>query len=74
MEKNIKELCRYLKLMAFLGKTSTVMTVAKRIEVLDSERNMDMDKLYEELIASRKELQSFKESVQAFIKELEEIL
>ena len=60
--------------MAFLGKPSTVMTVAKRIEVLDSERNMDMDKLYEELIASRKELQSFKESVQAFIKELEEIL
>ena len=74
MEKNIKELCRDLKRMAFLGKPSTVMTVAKRIEVLDSERNMDMDKLYEELIASRKELQSFKESVQAFIKELEEIL
>ena len=74
MDKSIIELCRDLKRMAFLGKPSTVMAVAKRIEVLDSERNMDMDKLYEELIASRKELQSFKESVQAFIKELEEIL
>ena len=74
MDKSIIELCRDLKRMAFLGKPSTVMAVAKLIEVLDSERNMDMDKLYEELIASRKELQSFKESVQAFIKELEEIL
>ena len=74
MDKSIIELCRDLKRMAFLGKPSTVMAVAKRIEVLDSERNKDMDKLYEELIASRKELQGLKDNISALIKEIEDIL
>lgn len=74
MDSTIKDLCKELKRMAFLGKPSTVMAIAKRIEFLDSERNLDMDKLYKELIDSRKELSNFKDDIKALIKEVEEHL
>lgn len=71
---NIKSLCKELKRMAFLGKPSMVMSIAKRIESLDSERNLDIDKLYTELIDSRKELSKLKDDIKALIKQIDALL